>query len=83
MKKILFSSQPEADLMMISTLFLPCVLFGSLKAVTGLTIYDSGNYKIMNDVAKCSGNLSFNFLCNVFFDLLTYLFVCIDVPVGI
>ena len=60
---IMFSSQPEADLMMISTLLLPCVLFGTLKVdAEAVYYYDSSNYKIINYVAKCAGNLSFKLL---------------------
>ena len=49
--------------MMIFTLLLICVLFGTLKVdAEAVYYYDSSNYKIINDVAKCAGNLSFKSL---------------------
>ena len=63
---MLFFRQTEAKLMMTSTPFLLCVLFGTLEVVTGTEYYDSSNYKIINDVAKCRGNLSFKMLCETY-----------------
>ena len=56
---MVFSRRTEAELIMTSTLFLHCILFGTLQVVTGTIYYDSSNYKIINDVAKCRGNLTF------------------------
>ena len=59
----MFCSKAEVDLMIIFTLLLPCVLFGTLKVdAEAVYYYDSSNYKIINDVAKCAGNLSFKLL---------------------
>ena len=70
--EMMFFREMEALLMMTSTLFLLCVLFGAVPVVKGTVYYDSSNYKIINDVAKCRGNLSSKILCKILFMYLNF-----------
>ena len=60
MKILIHDVLGAEKLMMTSTLFLLCILFGTPQVVTGTEYYDSSYYKIINDLAKCKGNSDFN-----------------------
>ena len=66
MEKLCVFLGEQLELIMISTLLLLCFSFGTLQVVAGTEYFDSSNYKIINDASKCTGNLSFKFLCKVF-----------------
>ena len=62
MKMLIYGVLGLEKLMMTFTLFLLCILFGTPQVVTGTEYYDSSYYKIINDLAKCKGNLRLKFL---------------------